>query len=81
MALYAFDGTCNVRDRKGTIQTIQSSQYGPDAGFRRETIETNVHRFREFYGEHRCEYLQGVGTRFAFLGRIIGGMSGAQSRR
>ena len=77
MALYAFDGTCNVRDRKAAIERPQSLQYGPDAAFRRETEESNVHRFREFFGEARCEYLQGVGTRFSLLGRIIGGAFGA----
>jgi uncharacterized protein (DUF2235 family) len=76
MALYAFDGTWNVRDSKTAIDRLQPLQYGPDAAFRRETAETNVHRFREFYGVDRCEYVQGVGTRFSLLGRIVGGAFG-----
>jgi hypothetical protein len=76
MALYAFDGTWNLRDRKAAIGRLQPLQYGPDAAFRRETAETNVHRFREFYGVDRCEYVQGVGTRFSLLGRIVGGAFG-----
>ncbi len=77
MALYAFDGTWNFRDRKDALRDAQSSQYGPDAAFRRETVETNVHRFREFYDVSASEYLQGVGTRFALIGRILGGAFGA----
>ena len=46
MAVYAFDGTWNVRDLKDAILTIQPSQYGADASSRRDTVETNVHRFR-----------------------------------
>lgn len=76
MALYAFDGTWNFRDRKGAIQHVQSAQYGSNAAFRRETDETNVHRFREFYGVDRSEYVQGVGTRFSTFGRIFGGAFG-----
>ena len=80
MAVYAFDGTWNFRDLKDAILTAQPSQYGADASFRRDTGETNVHRFREFIGRERCEYLQGVGTRFSLLGRLIGGAFGAGAK-
>jgi hypothetical protein len=80
MAVYAFDGTWNFRDLKDAILTVQPSQYGDDTSFRRDTIETNVHRFREFVGADNCEYLQGVGTRFSVLGRIIGGAFGAGAK-
>lgn len=73
MALYAFDGTWNIRDTKDSVLRVQESQYGSDTAFRRETLETNVHRFKEFYGAENAEYLEGVGTRFAVLGRIVGG--------
>lgn len=76
MAVYAFDGTWNIRDLKDAILTVQPSQYGPDAAFRRDTEETNVHRFCEYVGLAQCEYLQGVGTRFGSLGRIFGGAFG-----
>jgi hypothetical protein len=81
MALYAFDGTWNVRDRKNSIEKVQHSQYGDDPIGRRETVETNVHRFREFFGPDRTEYLQGVGTRFSWLGRVFGGIFGAGGKR
>lgn len=77
MALYAFDGTLNFRDRKDSIERVQPSRYGDDRAHRRETNETNVHRFREFYGVDRTEYLEGVGTRFGWLGLAIGGAFGA----
>jgi uncharacterized protein (DUF2235 family) len=80
VAVYAFDGTWNVRDLKGAILSVQPSQYGADASFRRDTLETNVHRFREFVGHGRCEYLQGVGTRFSVIGRLIGGAFGAGAK-
>jgi hypothetical protein len=80
MAAYAFDGTWNFRDLKDAILTVQRSQYGADASFRRDTVESNVHRFREFVGASDCEYLQGVGTRFSFVGRIIGGAFGAGAK-
>jgi hypothetical protein len=80
MAVYAFDGTWNFRDLKDAILSVQPSQYGADAAFRRDTIETNVHRFREFVGASDCEYLQGVGTRFWYVGRVIGGGFGAGAK-
>ena len=79
MALYAFDGTWNIRDQKNTIEHIQDVQYGPDQAPKRDTAETNVHRFKEFYGS-KVEYLQGVGTRFGYLGRIFGGAFGFGGR-
>ena len=54
--------------------------YGADASFQRDTIETNVHRFREFVGIDQCEYLEGVGTRFSTIGRIVGGAFGAGAK-
>ena len=39
MAVYAFDGTWNVRDLKDAILTVQPSQYGADASSRRDTVE------------------------------------------
>ena len=80
MAVYAFDGTWNFRDLKDAILTVQPSQYGADASFRRDTVESNVHRFREFVGTSDCEYLQGVGTRFSFIGRVIGGAFGTGAK-
>ena len=80
MALYAFDGTWNIRDLKAAVEASQPRQYGADATFRRETTETNVHRFAEFYGPPRVEYLQGVGTRFALLGRALGGIFGVGAK-
>lgn len=80
MAAYAFDGTWHFRDLKDAILTVQRSQYGADASFRRDTVESNVHRFREFVGASDCEYIQGVGTRFSFVGRVIGGAFGAGAK-
>ncbi len=80
MALYAFDGTWNIRDGKQAIDHVQEPQFGPDQAARRDTAETNVHRFREFYGVKRSEYLQGVGTRYGRLGRAVGGAFGAGGR-
>ena len=80
MAVYAFDGTWNIRDRKDAILRVQPSQYGADASFRRDTEESNTHRFCEFAGSERCEYLQGVGTRFWLIGRLIGGAFGIGAR-
>lgn len=80
MGLYAFDGTWNFRDTKEAIDVVQTPQYGPDMAPRRETIETNVHRFMEYYGRSSTSYLQGVGTRLGPLGRIFGGAFGAGGR-
>ncbi len=59
---------------------MQSSQYGIDRAVQRDTVETNVHRFKEFYGADKAEYLEGVGTRFSLLGRLVGGAFGAGGR-
>jgi len=80
LALYAFDGTWNVRDRKLALDHVQEPQYGVDQAARRDTVETNVHRFREYYGVERSEYLQGVGTRFGAIGRALGGAFGLGAR-
>jgi hypothetical protein len=81
MALYAFDGTWNRRDSKEVIDTIQAPRYGPDRSFRRHTGETNVHRFYEFYGSENGEYLEGVGTRFHWVGALFGGAFGLGGKR
>jgi hypothetical protein len=80
MALYAFDGTLNRRDSKAAIEAVQSPKWGQDAAHRRDTTETNVHRFREFFGTARTEYLQGVGTRFHLIGKALGGIFGVGGR-
>lgn len=69
MALYAFDGTLNWRDTKAAAVSV-----------RRDTTETNVHRFCEFLGIKRTKYLQGVGTRFHLMGRFLGGAFGFGAR-
>lgn len=76
MALYAFDGTWNRRDLKAAIDYVQSPQYGVDRAAARDTVETNVSRFREFFGQDKSEYLQGVGTRFGRIGQVFGGAFG-----
>jgi len=76
MALYAFDGTWNLQDRKEQLEAVRATQYGEDRSCWRETVESNVHRFREFHGADSAEYLQGVGTRFAWIGRLFGGAFG-----
>ena len=57
MALYAFDGTWNEDD----------GNPGVDAG----NSETNVVKFREAY-DGNLHYIEGVGTRFGTIGRILG---------
>jgi hypothetical protein len=81
MALYAFDGTWNRRDGKEVIDAVQAPRYGPDRSFRRDTGETNVHRFYEFYGSENGEYLEGVGTTFHWLGAFLGGAFGLGGKR
>lgn len=64
MALYAFDGTWN------TAKKEEDPQYK----------HTNVFRLYEAYGKHSGTddlYVQGVGTRWDLVGRIIGGFFGA----
>jgi hypothetical protein len=62
MALYAFDGTWN-------------DSTAPD-GQRDLKLDTNVHRFRQLY-PGKAEYVEGVGCRFGFLGKLVGGFTGA----
>ena len=62
MALYAFDGTWN-------------DSTAPDEQ-RDARKDTNVHRFRVVYSGKR-EYVNGVGTRFGLIGKIVGGLTGA----
>ncbi len=80
MALYAFDGTWNLRDGKEVVDHVQKAQYGRNRAAARSTVETNVCRMCEFYAPYRCEYLQGVGTRFGPLGRVLGGAFGLGGR-
>lgn len=79
MALYAFDGTWNVRDGADVVEYVQGDDGTSRSAFR-DTVETNVHRFYEFYGPDRGEYLQGVGTRFGAAGRVFGGAFGFGGR-
>jgi hypothetical protein len=63
MALYAFDGTWNIR------------KDGDDPDYR----NTNVVRFFDAYharSNTRDVYVEGIGTRYELAGRIIGGMFG-----
>jgi uncharacterized protein (DUF2235 family) len=70
MALYAFDGTWN-ENRPGNRQ------------------DTNVYKFYQAYGGAgvaaeagaRKWYVEGVGTRFGWLGRIFGGVFGAGGKQ
>jgi hypothetical protein len=62
MALYAFDGTWN-------------DSTAPDEQ-RDARKDTNVHRFRVLY-DGKTEYVNGVGTRFGFIGKVVGGLTGA----
>ena len=62
MALYAFDGTWN-------------DSSAPE-GQRDTNKDTNVHRFRALYGG-KAEYKDGVGSRYGFIGKLIGGLTGA----
>ena len=80
MALYAFDGTWNLRDGADVVEYVQSIDGTSRSPFR-DTVETNVHRFYEFYGgSDGGEYLQGVGTRFGPIGRVFGGAFGFGGR-
>ncbi len=81
MALYAFDGTWKVRDHKQVIGHVQSPQYGVDRAAGRDTIETNVSRFREFYGEEASAYQKGVGTGDSWIDRALGGLTGLGGMR
>ena len=62
MPLYAFDGTWN--DSRAPEEERNLNK------------DTNVHQFRlKYSGEH--SYTDGVGSRFGFIGKIIGGLTGA----
>ena len=70
MALYAFDGT-------GQDHNDDPNDWAAVSG------TTNIHRFFSAYQAnsgpkgHTCEYVDGVGTRFGFAGKVIGGVWGA----
>lgn len=81
MAVYAFDGTWNLGDQKDAVLEVEASQYGPDPTFRRDTVETNVHRFCEFVGRDQCEYLDGVGTGKTWRDKLLGGAFGYGGRQ
>jgi hypothetical protein len=87
MGLYAFDGTWNRRDRQDELflqRTLIPDQYGARPDHRRDTIETNVHRFMELFDPERARtfYQEGVGTRLRWLGgSIFGGLFGAGAKR
>lgn len=66
MALYAFDGTWND-------SSIPDTE-------RNTNLDTNVHRFRVLYRD-RKHYVNGVGTRYGIIGKIIGGLTGAGAQK
>lgn len=65
MALYAFDGTWNN-------SSLPESK-------RNTNEDTHVHRFRQIYEANgaKAEYVDGVGSRFGMIGRLVGGLTGA----
>jgi len=65
MALYAFDGTWNDSSAPDSERDLKK--------------DTNVHRFRVLYSGNKS-YEPGVGTRYGFFGKVIGGISGAGAR-
>lgn len=67
MALYAFDGTWND-------SSAPESQ-------RDTNKDTNVHRFRMSYGDNHIHYVNGVGTRYGVIGKLIGGLTGAGAQK
>jgi uncharacterized protein (DUF2235 family) len=69
MGLYAFDGT-------GQNDSNAGNDWAAVAG------QTNIHRFFASYQGYcppgvNCDYVQGVGTRFGFTGKVVGGAWGA----
>ncbi|MEW8403318.1 MAG: DUF2235 domain-containing protein [Candidatus Thiodiazotropha taylori] len=66
MALYAFDGTWNDSSAPDDERDIRN--------------DTNVHRFRLRYGENH-HYVDGVGTRYSIIGKIVGGVTGAGAQK
>ena len=67
MALYAFDGTWN-------------DSTAPDDQ-RDQKLDTNVHRFSLLYEGTNKTYLDGVGSRGGFIGKLIGGATGAGAQQ
>ncbi|MGD8543182.1 MAG: DUF2235 domain-containing protein [Desulfobacteraceae bacterium] len=45
-----------------------------------DTQDTNVVRFKELYMGNNAEYMEGIGTRFGKLGRVLGGLLGSGGR-
>lgn len=45
-----------------------------------DSQDTNVVRFKELYTGNNTEYLEGVGTRFGTLGKLLGGLFGIGGR-
>ena len=66
MALYAFDGTWNDSRAPDDQRDLKK--------------DTNVHRFRVLYSG-KNEYVDGVGSRFGFFGKVIGGLTGAGAQQ
>ena len=66
MALYAFDGTWNDSRAPEELRDIRK--------------DTNVHRFRALY-KGAAEYRDGVGSRFGFIGKLVGGLTGAGAQQ
>ena len=66
MALYAFDGTWN-----------DSRAPDEERDFKKDT---NIHRFRVLY-QGKAEYVDGVGSRGGFIGKVVGGFSGAGAQK
>ena len=61
MALYAFDGTWNENEAD-------------------PLEDTNVIKFVDAFQakpDHKADYIEGVGTRFGAIGRVLGGVFGA----
>jgi len=75
MALYAFDGTWNLRDGRDAVDIVAPPEE-QEGRTRRDTAETNIHRLYEYYKDGRRFYFQGVGTRYGRTGRILGGAFG-----
>lgn len=67
MALYAFDGTWNDSSAPASQRDLNK--------------DTNVHRFRMLYNDKNINYVDGVGTRFGIIGKLIGGLTGAGAEK
>jgi uncharacterized protein (DUF2235 family) len=66
MTLYAFDGTWNDSSMPVTLRDTNK--------------DTNVHRFRTLY-QGKKQYVNGVGTRYGIIGKLIGGVVGAGAQK